>query len=527
MKNYKIFAMLVSLACCFGFYSCSDNDDPKPALQNPSVSQSAGAYNTLSFEWNDVPNAVQYGYRLSDADGMAIAAGVTHDKSATFTDLLPATTYTLQVWAFASMDGDYSTPPAVTLTATTDPLVTLATPSGLTLSSDNGYVYTASWNAVDNAIDYTYTVRNAEGALIEQNTISETSVVFNNLENGDYSFSVLAEGYGGYESSSPASANFNVDKPEVITPIYTVKGTYYSERLGASWTAYMDAYADGTYSIRAFYGVEGYNLDFRVNESTPDDMFEILNGQQVVEDVSGVDYYTWQVPTGLSDPSELVAYPWYNYSYFDGNETSGEVGIGNYWDNYNGWGYDVFTWPAEDDGVSIDDLVGTYDCHFEGLEYLTDDNGYEVDWNDTFTDWATVTKVNDFTVAIDGLFFTDEPVNGTVNFDDLTITFELKPDYYLWYTFSSGDGPDVPVVGTINSDGSITVPNWCLWYNYYGEWYWYLYGTSDLYPSGSAAAVRKHMPPHMASAAKGVKKSTPKHIRKAKPSKKTGHKVSK
>lgn len=526
MKKFNIFAMLLSLACASVIVSCSDDDDLKPALQSPVVTETAGAYNTLSFEWNDVPDAVQYGYRLSDTDGMAVAAGVTHDKSVTITDLQPATTYTLQVWAFASMDGDYSTPPAVTLTATTDPLIKLATPSGLALSSDNGYTYTASWNAVDNAIQYTYTVRDAEGALTEQNSISDTSVVFNNLENGEYTFSVYAEGYDGYESSSSASADFKVDKPEVVTPLYTVKGTYYSEQLGASWTAYMDAYADGTYTIRAFYGVEGYNLDFRINGSSADDMFEILNGQEVVEDVGGYDYYTWHVPTGLSDPSALVAYPWYNYSYFEGDETSGEVGIGNYWDNYDGWGYDVFTWPAEDDGVSIDDLVGSYDCHFEGIEYITDDYGNEVDWNDTFTDWATVTKVNEFTVAIDGLFLTDEPVNGTVNFDDLTITFELKPDYFTWYTFSSGDGPDVPVVGTINSDGSITVPNWCLWYNYSGEWYWYLYGTSELYPSGSAAAMRKHMPPSLMSA-RSTKKSAPKHIQKKRPAKKTGHKLTK
>lgn len=487
MKKINIFAMLLSLACSCGVVSCNDDDDLKPALQSPVVTETAGAYNSLSFEWNDVPDAVQYGYRLSDTDGIAVNAGVTYEKSVTITDLQPATTYTLQVWAFASMDGDYSTPPAVTLTATTDPLIKLNTPVGLELASQNGCSYTATWNAVENASEYVYVVSDAEGNTVLNGTTSDASVLLNGLESGDYTFTVYAEGHGGYERGDAVSAAFTVDKP--AEPIYTVRGTYYSDQLGESWPATMEAYADGSYSIKAFYGVEGYNLDFKVNESDADDMFEILNGSQVVTDVNGVDYYTWQVPTGLSDPSVLDSYPWYNYSYFEGDRTEGEVGIGNYYNNYS-WGYDVFTWGGTS-GSIVDDLVGTYDCHFTGWDYYITGDG-ETAWDDTWTEYATVSKVDDVTVSIDGLFYTDEPVLGVVDSDNLTITLDLRPDYLDWYIVASDENYDVPAVATIESDGSITLANWALWYNYgtdsAPEWYTYLEGTSVLSPSYGVAS---------------------------------------
>lgn len=503
MKKFNIFAMLLSLACACGVVSCNDDDDLKPALQSPVVTETAGAYNSLSFEWNDVPDAVQYGYRLSDTDGIAVNAGVTYEKSVTITGLQPATTYTLQVWAFASMDGDYSTPPAVTLTATTDPLIKLATPVGLELASQNGYSYTATWNAVENASEYVYVVSDAEGNTVLNGTTSDASVLLNGLESGDYTFTVYAEGHGGYESGDAVSAAFTIDKP--AEPIYTVRGTYYSDQLGESWPATMEAYAGGSYSIKAFYGVEGYNLDFKVNESDTDDMFEILNGCQVVTDVNGEDYYTWQVPTGLSNPNVLDAYPWYNYSYFEGDRDSGEIGIGNYYNNYS-WGYDVFTWGNSAADFTVDDIVGTYDCTFTGWDlYLSNyDSDDETVWDgsETWADWATITKIDEQTVSVDGLFYQNEPIQGIVDFENLSIILDKKTDYDGYYTVASAVGVDTPVVGTINSDGSISFVDWSLWYS---GWQ-YLKGTSVLSPSASnALASRKKMNPHSSKIIKTVK----------------------
>lgn len=515
MKKTKIFAMLLSLACAAGFYSCSDDDEMKPALQNPTVSETAGAYNSLSFEWGDVANAVQYGYRLSDDGGVAIDAGVTHDKSVTFTGLQPATTYTLEVWAFAAIEGDYSTPPAVTLTATTDALIKLGTPADLALTSDDGYTYTATWTAVENAKNYSYSVRSSAGVEVASKTTSKTSVSLGSLENGDYTFTVYAVGYDGYETGSMASAEFNVDKPEVTETLYTVKGTYYSEQLNRSWDAYMAAYSDGTYSILAFYGVEGYNLDFKVDTSNGDDMFSFVNGEQVK--VASNGYKTWQIPTGLSNPSVLIAYPWSNYCYMEGDKSGGEVGIGNYYGDDFSWGYDYFTWPTEEADGSVDDLVGTYNNHFVGTEWITDKNWDQTDWDSTWS--ATITKVSNNSVSVDGLFFDNDPVVGTVDFSEMTITFELKDDYYYYYRFASSDSPDIPAVGYINGDGSISVPDFGVWYDYNGnlnnpDWEIYLYGTSELTKVSSSTVGSKREAPVKAA----KRKSAPKAASAKKPS---------
>lgn len=512
MKTNKFLALMLSMACAIGFYSCSDDDGPKPALQDPEVTETAAAYNSLSFEWSDVPNAVQYGYQLFDSEGNALQSGVTHDKSVTITGLKPATTYTLKVWAFASMDGDYSTPPAVSLTATTDPLIKLATPQNLQLEAQNEYTYTATWDAVENATDYVWTIRATDGTLASTDTITTTKASIKNLADGDYIFSVYAAAHDGYDTSDSASAEFNILNP--TAPLYTVTGTYYSAQLNKSWPATMVANADGTYSILAFYGVEGYNLDFKVNEDDTDDMFEILNGEYVYDETVG--YYSWQVPTGLSNPSMLITYPWYNYGGFEGDANEGEVYIYTYWNNYSDGDYDEFTWSSSGSGSgtisSVDDLTGTYDCHFTGWDYYLTGSG-ETTWDDTWTDYATITKVNNTTVSIDGLFWTEEPVEGVVNFANMTITLEVKSDYCSWYTLASIENYDVPVVATISADGTVTVADWALWYNYgtdaSPEWYTYLEGTSVLTKS-SAKSMRKMAVPVQTKAKKAMRKSTSK-----------------
>ena len=508
MKKTKILAMLLSLACAAGFYSCSDDDDMKPALQSPTVTETAGAYNTLSFEWSDVADAVQYGYRLSDEGGVAIKAGVTQDKSVTFTGLKPATTYILEVWAFAAMDGDYSTPPAVTLTATTDALVKLGTPSNLALTSDNGYTYTASWEAVANASEYAYSIRSSEGVEVISDSTTATSVSLNGLGNGDYTFIVYAEGYDGYESGSSTSAEFNVYKPEVIEPLYTVRGTYYSVQLNTSWDAYMEAYPDGSYSILAFYGVDGYNLDFKIDTAKEGDMFSFINGEYVVESNG---YEVWEIPTGISNPSVIMTYPWSNYSYMEGDKDSGEVGIGLYYGEGFTWGYDVFTWPADNNGEEIDDLVGTYDNYFKGSDALSSGDWSWTDWDTTWEAYATISKVSSNAISVDGLFFTDNPVTGVVDFSEMTITFQPQDGYYTYYRFADCYDPDAPVVGFINGDGSISIPDFGLWYDYNEDlsnpdWAYYLFGTSELSKVSASGISHKKMRPRKTVS----KKSAPK-----------------
>lgn len=233
-----------------GLSSCSDDDDKTP-LASPAVTCEA-TYDTLTFSWNAVANATNYGYQFCDAEGLAIEAGVTENRTVTFTELTPDTSYILKVWAFAGMDGDYSTE-ASSLTAKTDPV-------------------------------------------------------------------------------------------DVNVPLWTVKGTYYSAQLDQSWTAYMDYYYKDHYVIRAFYGVDGYDMDIKIDTSDADDTFSFLNGQ----DTYLASYYTWEIPTGLTaTPTSIYALPWDDYCYMEGERTNGIFYIGNRYGRRYTLGYDTFTWPAE------------------------------------------------------------------------------------------------------------------------------------------------------------------------------------
>ncbi|MDE5997137.1 MAG: fibronectin type III domain-containing protein [Muribaculaceae bacterium] len=470
MKHIKIFAILCSLALAAGFTACNDNDDIKQPLDSPEVTQGNASYQSLSFSWDKVADAVQYGYRLIDPNGLAVKADVTQKTSVTFTGLLPSTTYTLEVWAFAGMDSDYSTPPAITLTATTDGLLQLTTPV-VTATSENGLTFL--WDPIYDAITYSYIVTDSEGAIIESGTTENTYVHLSGLPNGEYSISVTALGHDGYSDSAPAIATGVI----LVSELYRVEGTYHSAELDSSWTATMVAYSDNTYSILSFYGVEGYNLDFSVNAANSDDMFTIINGEYVNDTAAG--YVTWQVPTGLSDPSMLIAYPWYNYSYWEGDSQSGSVNIGCYHGaNYAEWDYDTFTWPAVTDDDPLAKITGTFKNHFVGGSSINDNWEWEeID----ATDWqATILKIDDEIVEIDGLYWVDNPIYGIVDLDAGTITIEPQ-EYGIFYTFASTSGPTDSVVATINADGSITFPDICLWYYFDGSgWYYYMSGTATL-----------------------------------------------
>ena len=471
MKHTKTLAILLSLGMAIGFSACDDNDDIRQALSSPSVSQENASYQSLSFSWNKIDNAVQYGYRLIDPNGIAIKADVTQKTSVKFTGLQPSTTYTLEVWAFAGLDSDYSTPPAVTLKATTDALVQLATPA-VTATSDNGLTFI--WEAVPNAIDYSYTVVDAEGAVVESGTTRDTYLQLSGLPNGDYTITVTALAHGGYSQSEAGNATGTV----LISELYRVEGIYRSAQLDSSWNATMVAYSDNTYSILSFYGVEGYNLDFTVNTANSGDMFTILNGEYVNDTAAG--YVTWQIPTGLSDPAKLIAYPWSNYSYWEGDRQSGSVNIGCYYGtNYAEWGYDTFTWPAVADDDPMSAITGTFNNHFVGSSSINDNWEWE---SIDATDWqATVKKIDEETVEIDGLYWTDTPVYGIVDFEAGTITIEAQEYGETYYTFASTAGATDSVVATINADGSITVPDMCLWYYFDGDgWYYYMYGSATL-----------------------------------------------
>lgn len=469
MKKNKFIAMLLSLACTAGFTACDSDNDLKTPLESPSVTQDASTYRSLSFSWQKIDNAVQYGYRLVDPNGLAVTAGVTKDTSIKITGLLPSTTYTLEVWAFSGMDSDYSTPPAVTLTATTDALTPLKAPEVTIADSERLEV---SWKAVEGAKEYSYTV-SKDGALVVSDVTSGTSFT-KILPAGNYTVSVVALAHGQYSNSPAGTASATLN----VTELYTVTGLYYSAALNNSWEAKMIAYSNGSYTILNYYGVRGYNLEFAVTPSNKDDKFCFLNGEEVNDEVAG--YRTWQIPTGSWLYPTLIAYPWDNYGSVSGNSESGEVSIGNYYgSDYSNWGEDTFTWPVQAENDPMKAITGKFNNHFVGNSSINDTWTWEAidapDWS------ATIKKVDEETVEIDGLFWTDTPVYGIVDFEAGTITIEAQEYGTTYYWFATSTSAEESVVATINADGSITVPNFGLWYYFDGDgWYYYMYGTSTL-----------------------------------------------
>lgn len=482
MKKTNIFAMLLSLACAAGMTAC-DEDAVKQELQAPVVSETAGNYQSLDFEWTPVANTTQYGYKLYDPEGIVVEAGVTQDTKAHFSELLPSTTYKLLVWAFAGPDTDYTTSPAAELTATTGALIKLETPSGLTVTDANGAV-TATWNAVQGAESYSYALSSSAG-MISSGTTVKTSVKISGLEEGDYTFSVSAlTTAGGYLPSDAATAELYL--ASTVTESWRANGTYYSEIMGRSWNATIIAYSDGTYSIPAFYGVEGYDFNFTVESNG---MITILSG------TPNGDYYR-TVPTGVESVGDLFVYPSeYQYTGFDGSSKGGDIWIG-YYDQYwnETWYTDSFNWNGMSSSITIDDLVGTYNNHSWGSTWITDDWS-ELVFDDS--DWtATVEKIDADTISLDGLYYTECPIIGTFNASAMTITFQPQT-YAEWYVFAATSDPGDPVVAKVSSDGTISFPEYKLFY----DTYYYLIAESVLTPeraTKASPAPKKTRPAHVA-----------------------------
>lgn len=344
MKKNKFFAMLLSLACVAGLAACDDDADisGKTALKAPEVSQTYGDYQSLYFEWKPVDNMTQYGYKLYDPDGTVVDAGVTKDPRAGIDGLQPETVYTLRVWAFAGLDTDFESSPAAELTAATDPLIRLSAPTGLTVTGSDGD-YTVSWTAVDNAEMYVYDLYTVENVKVKSGTVyaPEVSFTISGLGHGqDYYVTLQATAtVPGYLDSETVRTEFSyVPGPGDIS--WQVSGSYYSYMYDDTWDATMICYVDGLYTIKSFYGVDGYNLDFTLDRNN---VPTLLTGQ-LYEDG---DYRYWLIPTGISYMDQMYyiyAYIWDNYTYFDGDSTGGELGIGNYGYDPYGWGFDTFTW---------------------------------------------------------------------------------------------------------------------------------------------------------------------------------------
>lgn len=265
MKNFKILAMTLCCILAMGFAACSDDDDAvKTALKDPALSNVSESVSSLTFSWDKVDNATQYGYELVDEAGEMVATDVTKGTSVKFTGLKPATTYTLSVWAYAPLYGEMSTSKIATLTGTTAATEPLAAPRPEATVAAG--VVTVTWEEVPHATSYIYSYPVLDKATAETNIVtgetSDTSVTIEGLDLTAHTFTVYATSTDeAYTDSPEATVSFTISHDE----LYTVTGKYTSAHLGQTFDVTMVAYDDNTYTLFAWYGVDYYNFDFSVN----------------------------------------------------------------------------------------------------------------------------------------------------------------------------------------------------------------------------------------------------------------------
>lgn len=446
----KIYSLLLLLAMLsLGLVACDDSDDVvKSPLDTPSVENDATKVSSLSFNWKQVAGATQYAYELYDADGNLVAGGVTTATSAIITGLKANTAYTLKVWAYAAIDGDKSTSPIATITATTAAVVTLDAPVP-EAACVNGSI-TISWPEVENASSYHYSYT-VDGKEIEGDT-ETNSVTLKGLAVGEYTINIYSVSDDeAFANSEVYSLTFKRAKSE----LWRKAGTYTSVGLAKSFEAVIVSYDDGSYTIESPIGVDGYSISF----ATLSDSKEITAVDPYSTDSYNYSYYY------VSSEYYLAIYTAGGYSEFSGDKSSGEVWFYSYTYDTSGvqvgeGGYDDFTWGSSSESLTLNDLVGTYTGLSNGWYWSSD-------WVAVANqeDEVTITANSDGTVNIYNIFGWEDTFTATVDLSARTITVPSSTVWATYYTFADASSVDKDVVATINDDNTITFSNFSAWYN--------------------------------------------------------------
>lgn len=429
-----------------GLYSCKDDDEANAQRQlgNSEVQLFSSTVHSLAFTWKSVSNTSQYGYALKDAEGNIVEGGTTAGTSASFSDLDDGTPYTFEVWAYGAYGSRYTTSEKVTLAVSTPAIVQLDTPQPAA-SSENG-VTVISWEAIEHADSYSYYLKLKDSSdTLEIATLADPKINMTGLE-GTYEFGVMATSEDeAYSESEWGTIDFEVQKYE----LWSVAGTYSCTVSGTAytWTDTLIAYSNGTYTLKAWWGREGYDLEFSVNS---DGTMNLLNAGEI----NSYGYYPLPAYDGYTE----YIYGSTDYSSylptFSGSETSGSISMYT----YNGW--ETFTWPKATTVKPIDKLVGTYTESNTGYYYSSS-------WTALSSHASvTVSKKDDNTIILSDIANWDGvSLEGTVDFDAKTITFAPQT-VATWYTFAGIGGQATSVVATF-TDTQIVISNWSIWYSNY------------------------------------------------------------
>jgi len=201
---------------------------------------------------------------------------------------------------------------------------------------------------------------------------------------------------------------------------------------------------DGSYTLKAFDGYEGYDLTFTVSgtEMIISNSFYTSNGYVYVGS-SGDDYYICLYPAG--------------YSEFSGDQSSGYFWC---WDADAG-DYIYFVWDGSAEVPFIDQLVGTYSQVCSGYD------GFSGSWVDlTATNDVTIEKVDDSTVKVTGMNYETSELTATVDGSARTMTFEPQT-WLTCYTFAAESAVDAAVTVTVSDDFVIALSGYNAWYSGY------------------------------------------------------------
>lgn len=438
---------LLSALCVLS--SCKDDDTVLTPLPAPEAGLYQATVSSLTFYWDKVANATQYAYELFSPEGDKVTGGVTEGTVAVLTGLKDNTDYKFTVWAYGPFEGDYSKSPVAEISGRTPAIVQLATPK-LTVLVNGGAV--ATWDEVPNATHYVLTI-SINGGKESSWDITGTEMMIGNLSTGTYTVTLKAVSDDeAFSDSELATATFEIEKKEA----WRVDGTF-DDGAGNKWPVTMIAWNNGTYTLKDWYNVEGYDLEFSVNDDTS---INILN------------YYEPYLPNiwveaGFEEDNGWIQlYTADGYSSFAGSKSEG----GSVWFySYKTDGYPEFTWTG-DGGSLIDDLVGTYSQNSTGSQIFDGSN-----WVDfTSTNDVVIEKIDNNTVSVTGLMYEDSSLKATFDPKALTLTFE--PQTWLdWYVFCVYDSPTTPVVATISPAG-ITMSDWTAYYT--DNSYSYVYGAN-------------------------------------------------
>lgn len=125
MKKFSIIIAVFSLfIVCLLTTSCESREqmsygEGATPLSTPNVVVKEAQHNSLTFQWEPVTDAIEYGYNLYDADGNLVEGGTTKVDTVKIEDLTYSSAYTFHLYAYAKVVGEKTTSPAAVILANT------------------------------------------------------------------------------------------------------------------------------------------------------------------------------------------------------------------------------------------------------------------------------------------------------------------------------------------------------------------------------------------------------------------------